>query len=94
MGLQRRAHLRSLMNKKSGLSERTVLFSCPNGAMALYLRLPCRGAGSALAETEGLFNFAQSFVMNCNISAAGYHHIYICNIQFINISHTTKNPIQ
>ncbi len=35
-----------------------------------------------------------AFVLNCNIAAIAYHRICICNSQFINASHTTKNPIQ
>ena len=36
MGLQRRAHLRSLMNKKSGLSERQSFFHAPMARWYLW----------------------------------------------------------
>ena len=62
MGLQRRAHLRSLMNKKSGLSELTVLFSCPNGRWHLqdiycriYLGSSCK---VKMSDSASLYNQA------------------------------------
>lgn len=61
MGLQRRAHLRSLMNEKSGLSEQAVLFSCPNGRddtcetfVADFFKLPYRGAKVDSSTTPNL----------------------------------------